>query len=232
MTDDLDLSLAQTKRNKILFIAGIAIALIAQIVLTIGIHYLRIGLLERLFYSRFVFWAVAVFLFFYANKIEMQPLLIWEKKGFDAGFFVAAVFILYLISFACGIVAAVPRLLGFHESNAVMKMVRKLLTGHDAMIIFMSLTAGVTEEIIFRGYIMTRLAKLIRKPYLAVIISAVLFSVLHYGFRSMQELIFAFLIGVVFGLFYIKYRNIKVLITVHFLIDLISLELATHLIKK
>jgi membrane protease YdiL (CAAX protease family) len=232
MSDDLDLTLALTKRRKATFITGIAIAIAALFVLSIGFRYLPLSLLERLFYSRFIFWGVAVFLFFYAVKVEKQPLLIWEKKNSDASFFIIAVFVLYLISFACGIVSAIPRLLGFHESDAVIKLVRKILTGHDGLIIFMSLTAGVTEELILRGYVMTRLALLIRNPYLAVIVSAVLFSALHYSFQSLQEFIFAFLIGAVFGLFYLKYRNIKILIVVHFLVDLISLELATHLLKK
>jgi len=232
MTDHPDLTLARTNREKNLYIGGIVIAMVAMFVLSMGTRYIHASLLDRVFYSRFIYWAVTAFLFFYANKIEKQPLLIWEKKGNDIGFFIIAVFVLYLISFACGIVSAIPRLFGFHENDSVLKLFRKVLTGHDGLIIFMSLTAGFTEELIFRGYILSRLALRTGKPYLALVISAILFSSLHYGFHSLQELIFTFLIGIVFGLFYLKYRNIKVLITVHFLIDLINMELATHLLKK
>jgi len=224
--------ISYTRKHRSIIAAGIALAFLAQIVLILGIRYLPIDLYDKLFYSRFIFWGVVALLFFYANKIEKQPLLIWEKGSSDVGFFIIAVFVLYLVSVACGILSALPRLFGMHENDKVIKMVQKVLTGHDALIFFMSLTAGVTEEVIFRGYILTRLTKLLKGKYLPVIISAVLFSALHYGYNSLQELIFAFLIGVVFGAFYQKYRNIKILIVVHFLIDMISLELATHLLKK
>ncbi|MGZ3777286.1 MAG: CPBP family glutamic-type intramembrane protease [Mucilaginibacter sp.] len=42
-------------------------------------------------------------------------------------------------------------------------------------------------------------------------------------------MIFAFLIGIMFGVHYQKYRNIKVLIAAHFTIDIVNLFIATHL---
>jgi membrane protease YdiL (CAAX protease family) len=106
-----------------------------------------------------------------------------------------------------------------------------LLINRQWLIFFICLTAGVTEELIFRGYVMTRLSLLFKNDYAAIIVSALGFSALHYGYKSLHELIFAFLIGIVFGIYYQKYRNIKVLIAAHFLIDLINMELLTHFYK-
>lgn len=97
--------------------------------------------------------------------------------------------------------------------------------------IFTCFTAGVTEELIFRGYIMTRLSLLFKNNYMPIILSALAFSALHYGYKSLRELIFAFLIGILFGTYYQRYRNIKVLIAAHFMVDIINVELLTHFYK-
>jgi len=48
---------------------------------------------------------------------------------------------------------------------------------------------------------------------------------MHLGYKTLSEVIFSFLIGVVMAYHYQKYRNIKVVIIVHFLVDLIALSL-------
>lgn len=97
--------------------------------------------------------------------------------------------------------------------------------------LFTAVTAGVTEELIFRGYVLTRLSLVFKNKYISLIVSAIAFASLHYSYRSLREYIFTFLIGILFGFYYQKYRNIKVLIVVHFMIDIISLELGTHFYK-
>jgi hypothetical protein len=167
----------------------------------------------------------------YASKAEHRKLLIWDEKKTDAGFFVVSVIVLYLLTWICSIIGTIPRFLGYHEDNALMKKIVHILIGHQWVIVFTCLTAGVTEELIFRGYIMTRLSLLFKNNYMPVILSALGFSALHYGYKSLHELIFAFLIGIVFGIYYQKYRNIKVLIAAHFMIDFINMELLTHFYK-
>ena len=154
-------------------------------------------------------------------------MLIWKENN-EIGFFIISVFVLYLLYIVVAIVSAIPVFLGWHESNEVMKKIAFLLKGHQLMIVFVALTAGVTEELIFRGYMLTRLMQFFEKPYIPVIISSLAFSALHYKYHSLIETLFTFLIGVVFSIYYIKYRNIKALIVTHFLIDFISLTLMQH----
>ena len=99
------------------------------------------------------------------------------------------------------------------------------------LMLFTAVTAGVTEELIFRGYVLTRLSLLFKNKYIPIFISAIAFASLHYSYRSLREYILTFLIGILFGAYYQKYRNIKVLIAVHFMIDIISLEVGTHFYK-
>ena len=79
---------------------------------------------------------------------------------------------------------------------------------------------------------LSRLSLISKNRFLPVVISAVLFSALHYRYFSVTEFVFAFMIGIVFGIYYQEYRNIKVLMVTHFLIDFISFELATHFLVK
>ncbi len=213
--------------NKIIII-GLLSIIIIPLILMLGVAYGFSSYYDKLLYSRFVCWATVLFTFWYALKVERQPLLVFSEAKLSVGAFILTVFVLYLLSIASGIIATIPRWLGWHENNAMIKFIALLLKGHPIFIIFIAITAGVTEEIVFRGYILTRLLQWLNKPYLAIGISALLFSAMHYRYNSLKELIFTFLIGVLFGAYYFKYRNIKVLICTHILTDIIALSLMQH----
>jgi membrane protease YdiL (CAAX protease family) len=168
---------------------------------------------------------------FYASKAEHRKFLLWDEQEVEIGFFIVAVVVLYFIALACGLLANIPRLFGWREDNSIIKRLLPIFASHQWLLIFTAFTAGVTEELLMRGYILTRLSLLIKNNYMPVIISALLFSGLHYSYKSLRELIFAFLIGVIYGIFYQKYRNIKVLIAAHFMLDLINLEITSHFYK-
>jgi membrane protease YdiL (CAAX protease family) len=217
--------------NSVLF-GGIILTLGLLIFFDFWLGRLQIGYYDKLFYSRFIYWGVVAVLLFYAFKIERQPLLLWKEENNTISFFLLSVFLLYLSSIGAAIVSAMTILLGEHENNGVIKRITALITGHQAMIFFIALTAGVTEELIFRGYLLTRLSQWFKNNVAAVIVSSLLFAALHYKYDSARELIFTFLIGVIFSIYYIKYRNIKTIIVTHFLIDYINMNIATHLKLK
>jgi hypothetical protein len=222
----------QNKPNNIILLAGILLAFLIPLGLTIWIGNATMSYYDKLFYSRFFYWGTVVFLLFYALKAERQPLLIMTESKPGIGFFLQSVLVLYLLFIAAAIVSAIPALLCWHEDNAMVKKITELLKGHEAMLFFIALTAGVTEEFIFRGYVLTRLTQLFKNPAIAVIVSSLLFSALHYKYGSLHELIFAFFIGVIFSVYYLKYRNIKALMLTHFLIDFINMNLAQHIKLK
>jgi membrane protease YdiL (CAAX protease family) len=221
----------KNRRQNAIMISGIAIAVLFPLALTTVVLFSGMGYPDRILYSRFIFWIEIGLLILYASKAEHQKFLLWEEKPVDAGIFLISVILLYFISIACGIIGNIPRLFGWHESNDILKRILVIFMHRPWLMFFTALTAGVTEELIFRGYILTRLSLMFKNRYIPVIISALLFAALHYSYRSLRELIFTFLIGLIFGLYYQKYRNIKVLIVVHFMIDMISLEIGTHFYK-
>lgn len=107
-----------------------------------------------------------------------------------------------------------PKLLG----------IKSMLQGSKSLLLFVALTAGITEEIIFRGYIQPRLETILKSPYLSILITSTLFGLLHYGYGTINNIIGPLFIGLIFSIHYWKFRNIKVLIICHILIDTIALN--------
>ena len=215
-----------------MLLAGLIIAFFLPLALSEWIGQTHIIYYDKLFYSRFFYWGTILTLLLYARMVERQPLLIITESKPPAGTFLVWVLVLYLLFIVAAIVSAIPALFGLHEDNAMIKVIAKLLTGHEWMVFFLALTAGVTEELIMRGYILTRLLQLSKSPVIAIVVSSLMFSALHYRYNSLRELIFAFMIGAIYGAFYVKYRNIKAIMIAHFLIDFINMSLATHLKLK
>jgi len=229
MEDQLLTSLSN--KQKAVIVTGIVIVILLPFALTLPIAYSNLAKPDKVLVSRFVFWAEVLLLMLYAAKVEHRKLLIWSENKVDIAFFLVSVIAMYFLSWACALVAAIPRLFGWHESDAVFRQIVQLFVNRQWLMLFTAFTAGVTEELIFRGYILTRLSLLIKNKYLPVIISAFLFGAIHFSYKSLREVIFAFLIGIMFGVHYQKYRNIKVLVAAHFAIDIINLLIATHFYK-
>jgi membrane protease YdiL (CAAX protease family) len=211
-------------------ITGSVLAVVLPIVASIIISALPIPYLDKVIYSRFIYWVEVMLLLLYAYKVEGQRLLIWNDEPLSVWKFFLAVLVLYLLSITSGIISTIPQWFGWHDNNVVFKKVIAVLKNRYWLVAFVALTAGVTEEFIFRGYLLTRLSLLFSNKYMPVIMSSVLFAAMHYKYNSLREFIFVFLIGVLYSIYYQKYRNIKVLMVVHFLVDFISLTVA-HLMK-
>jgi membrane protease YdiL (CAAX protease family) len=222
-----------SKQNNTLLIGGIFIAFLFYPVLGHQI-FLGFKITETTFlYSRLFFWLWVFILYFYAHKVEHSDFLLWKDKPYKFSYYVASVIILYLLCIACGIVSVIPKVLGWHEHNELIIAIKSLLSKNMPLLIFSAITAGITEELIFRGYLVPRLELLFKNKFMPVIISAFMFAVMHYKYRSMSELIFTFAFGILFATHYQKYRNIKILMITHAAVDLISFflyrELQPHL---
>ncbi len=86
--------------------------------------------------------------------------------------------------------------------------------------IFLSLTAGICEEVIFRGYGISVLERIFKRKSVALIISSLAFMSLHgVAFLPWSMLVQYFIIGLIFGFIFQRYRRLEILIIVHFLLD-------------
>src|SRR5206468_613223 len=157
-------------------------------------------------YSRFIFWITVALLFAYTYLFANEPFLPWQEQPYSVKFYLQSVIILYLLVLVAGFIAAIPVLLGWHDDNQQLLKVVSLMNHNKWLMVFGSLTAGITEELLFRGFMLPRLQLLLRSKAGAVVISSLLFAALHYQYHSLREIIGPFLIGVIFAVHYQKYR--------------------------
>jgi membrane protease YdiL (CAAX protease family) len=83
---------------------------------------------------------------------------------------------------------------------------------------------AVTEETIFRGYLLLRFQTLLRGPALAVLLSSVIFSLEH-GYEGSAGLVTVGVMGAVLAVIYLWRRSLVAPIVMHFLQDFLSIVL-------
>ncbi len=174
----------------------------------------------NLVFSRISIWAGVLLIFLYSRFIEKQNLLIWKEENYPLikSFLKIALLILYLGLGAILIKLFLNLIIG-HESETTMKKLIDIFSKNKWLIFTTTFTAGVTEELIFRGYIFTRIFNISKNKWFAMIFSGILFGFMHFKYHLVSQIIFPTYVGILFAWYYEKYRNIKVLIIAHFLFD-------------
>jgi len=204
----------------LLFIGGTVISLLIPKVL---ISY-SLSLKIKFIVSRILYCIMVLLMIWYAFKKEKQDFLIWHDVKRSFNFYVIAIIvIIVLISLSSILIAFTLKQLHFNNDSKNGLKFFQLLKESHWLIYVSAITAGVTEELLFRGYLMPRLKILLKSSTSAIILSSLFFALLHYGWGTVNQIIGPFYIGCVFAVFYQKYRNIKVLIICHTLYDLIAL---------
>lgn len=95
----------------------------------------------------------------------------------------------------------------------------KIAIRHVTFLIPILLFAPLFEEVIFRGILLKRLLKVTRRPWVALIIQAICFSLTHI---ILFQLPYTFVMGLFFGLVFLWTRSLWASILVHFINNLIS----------
>ncbi|MDB5135589.1 MAG: amino terminal protease self-immunity, partial [Mucilaginibacter sp.] len=202
-------------------IAGIAIALLFYPIMGTLVLSKSMNPLWRIFLSRIIIWGTLPLLYKYALKVEGRPFFLWPEKKQNIFFYVVAIVALFALIYVAHVISSIPTRLGFHDNYTMLKYWKSILKQNKAMLVFVGITAGITEELLLRAYVLPRLSLLFKTGYWPVIISSLLFSLLHLSYGSLTECIFTFLFGAVSALCYQKYQNIKVLMVFHAAYDLL-----------
>ena len=176
-----------------------------------------------LFVSRLLYWLCAALLWLYAHKVEQQDLLLRKEQPYPFSTYIVSAVLIFLTLFAGSIaINLILKAAKLTQTSSRLYELVSIFRQNTPLLLFTSLTAGVTEELMFRGYLQTRFEKLFNNPYIAIFLSSLLFGLLHYRYGTIANVLVPFFIGFVFAIYYWKYRNIKVLIVCHFLWDLIA----------
>ncbi len=179
---------------------------------------------QSLVINRLLIWLGLAGLWFYARKVEKQKLILHDEIEYPARFYFPAILILLVIITTGSSLISLLTNLVFHQSGSMrLNQLILIMKGNFLLLFFVSATAGITEEIIFRGYIQTRIEKIFKGPWPAIIITSLLFAVLHASYGTLLQVMVPLFIGLVFSWFYWKYRSIRILIIVHFIYDLATL---------
>lgn len=99
------------------------------------------------------------------------------------------------------------------------KLMEQMTSDEASLILFAVLFAPVLEEIIFRGIIMKGLLNKGLKPKTAIVISAVVFGIVH---QNPWQFVGAVLLGSVLGLVYYKTKSLLLPILLHAFNNLVS----------
>ncbi|MCX8534106.1 CPBP family intramembrane glutamic endopeptidase [Chryseobacterium luquanense] len=181
---------------------------------------------DLFFYNRLSLWLVLLLVLIYNFFIENRSFFVWEDRKYSFLFYLGAVILLYLISlFGGAFLNAIIIFLTKEKVSERLLEFKILFKNNYLLIIFTCLTAGIIEELLMRAYIQPRIEKIYNSPALGIIVSALLFAILHSTYGTIAQVVGPFFIGIVFALFYKKYSNIKILIICHFMFDFISMML-------
>ena len=179
---------------------------------------------EKFFFTRITLWLVLIITFFYSFFIEKKSFLLWKDKKYSFGFYIGAVVSLYFIcSFGGAFLNVLIKIITHEKFSDKIIQLSSLFKNNYLLIIITCLTAGVVEELLMRGYIQPRIEKIYNNQYVGIVISALLFGILHSTYGTISQVLIPFYIGVVFAMFYKLYSNIKILIACHFMYDFVSL---------
>jgi len=218
----------QEKKTIIGILISITLIIFLPILLKLLLRFMNITDATIFILSIFYYWLSLILIYLYSVKIEKQSLLIWQEKKYSFSFYIKSIILVFILSFTIFIFVAI--VLGFYEINIENNKSEELiqiLKGNKYLIFFVSITAGITEELISRGYFLTRLQLIFKGKFLPILLSALFFGITHIGYESLTKIIVTTFIGLIFGMHYYKYRNIKILIFIHFIWDFIILGIIT-----
>ena len=180
--------------------------------------------------NRFSFWLCLVLIYVFVNQVEKQNFLLWNETELSfVEYLKSFVSIFIKVIIGALVIGLTLKFLGNNpKQGSKFIEILKLLKSNFPLLIFTCLTAGITEEFIFRGYLMPRLQFFFSNSLVPITISSVLFGLMHIGYGTIMQIIGPMFIGFVLAFHYQKFRNIKILIVFHFFWDFISIMAYTQ----
>jgi membrane protease YdiL (CAAX protease family) len=220
--------------KKSVLISGIFFSLLILLVALLSIKSITPASFPKetkFFISRKAIWVCLYLIYSYTVFIEKQRFLLWPEKKYSISLYVKLILKLMLTLFAILFCASLlMKLTGTFVESEKIKELTIIFKSNSWLLLFTCLTAGITEELIFRGFLMPRLELLLKNRNLAIALSSILFGALHFGYGTLLQVIGPTCIGFAFAIHYYKYRNVKIVIICHFVWDLlVILSKISHL---
>lgn len=181
-----------------------------------------------LFYvNRTCFWIALLLLWIYSKWVEKQPFLLWKEQKYSIIEKFVFIILLFFITFVLLISAnGILRYVGvFENKSSVLNYLIKVIQNDYLLIFYILITAGVVEELFFRGYILPRITLLTKNKWVGIISTSLLFGGLHYRYGTVFQVVGPFIIGFILAVFYDIKRSLKTAVIFHFLWDLMAIAI-------
>jgi uncharacterized protein len=206
-----------TPRATVLALCGLAIVLLLDLLpISSLVHGNSIG---RLLARDAIVWCSAAAVLLWLTLAEQLPLssigfcrATW--KGVVVGILTAIVITGFMV---VQFVAIIPL---FHLSTAsIIARKQAIMSTPYWYRVLLVLRAAVTEEILFRGYLIEKVRQLTGSPALAVVVSVAAFTYAHLRGWGPVQLISVGASGLVLALLYVWRRDLPSNMLAHFLAD-------------
>jgi membrane protease YdiL (CAAX protease family) len=149
---------------------------------------------------------------------------IWTEIALGVGLFIPLFFASILLE--SGLLA-----IGFSRPSTPLPSLEAVGGPVESLLGFVLVAiVAVSEETIFRGYLILRLSAVTANPAAAVLLSAAIFSIGH-GYEGSAGVITVGFMGLVFALVYVWRKSLAAPIVMHFLQDFLGIVLLP-LLKK
>lgn len=152
----------------------------------------------------------------------------WRSIGRDLGLAVAYVIAANIV---LAILGYILKHFGYAGDNAALKNLLPHTILENAVFLLLALTAGICEEMIFRGYLQHQLTAWTRNAAAGIALQGILFGVAH-AYQGSRMMIVISVYGCMFGSLAYWRKSLRPGMTAHFLQDAIGgLVLARFALK-
>ena len=169
----------------------------------------------------------------FVSILVLYPYYIFFKKRFIFTYSqIINTKLLYLIAVAFSLCIILNIIIGFiprESENIVTQNVEQLTSETNVFIslFIISFLTPIIEEIIFRGFFYDSV-KYVSNDIIAIILTSIVFGIFHSDF---QQILYAFIVGIVFGYIRYKFNSVNYTILMHAIMNTTSLVLLPEIEK-
>ncbi len=113
--------------------------------------------------------------------------------------------------------------------NTISSLTPKTTTAR-IIFIFMGLVAGLSEEIVYRGFAIKSLMSNNINKWLAILIATIPFIFQH-GLKSIDQFSWFMSWGLIFGILFVIFKKLKILIIIHWIVILSAMVAILQVVK-
>lgn len=172
-----------------------------------------------------VWWGIALLLLLHVRFVERRPLSsIGLRRPTGRTFVIGFATALLLFASVVLIYAVVFPMLHLSMNRVATAGITRHSIGFQ---ILLALRAAVGEEILYRGYPISRVSEATGRPWIAALVSIVVFTAAHIGYWGGAQLLIVAPAAVVLALLFLWRRDLVCNMVAHFLVDVAGFLAAT-----